>query len=82
MLIYYGAARHAWVDIKLRSLMKASGYGEAVDVKTVYVAPPEDRRKERFRTRLADIIRQENAFDPALLESFVQQVKEAKRNRS
>ena len=29
VLVYYGAAPKAWVDIKLRELLKATGYGRA-----------------------------------------------------
>ena len=77
-LVFYGSARHAWVDIKLRSLLKARGYGRAGDlsVQAVYIAPPFDRRKERFKSHSADIIRQQDRFSPALLERFVGQLKE------
>jgi serine/threonine protein kinase len=79
-LIYFGRARQSWVDIKVRSLLKASGYGrpDEIPVRVVYVAPPADRRKERFRTHLAEVIHQAGEFSPALLGRFVAQVKESK----
>jgi hypothetical protein len=80
VLIFYGAARASWVDIKLRSLLKASGYGREAAVQAVYIAPPGDHRKERFRTHLAEIIRQEGGFNPVLLEGFVQRVKTSRSN--
>ena len=79
VLIYYGAAGKSWVDIKLRELMKAVGYrdGRPIPLEAVYVAPPTDRRKERFKTLSAEVFRQpgEN-FEPAALAPFVKRVKE------
>jgi hypothetical protein len=69
VIIFYGAARNAWVDVKLRSTLKVSGYGREAKLafNAVYVAPPFDRRKERYRTHSAEIIRQRAEFDPSLL---------------
>ena len=80
VLIYYGAAPKAWVDIKLRELLKAAGYGREtpIEVQAVYVAPPDDRRKERFRSHQAQVIRQPQEFALSEeLDLFVGQVKEA-----
>jgi serine/threonine protein kinase len=79
VLVYYGAAPKAWVDIKLRELLKATGYGREapIAVQAVYVAPPDDRRKERFQSHQAGVIRQPGEFQPsAELDTFVSQVKE------
>ncbi len=79
VLVYYGAAPKAWVDIKLRELLKATGYGrpEPIGVQVVYIAPPDDRRKERFQSHQAGVIRQPGEFEPcAELDSFVRQIKE------
>jgi hypothetical protein len=75
-LVFYGAARHTWVDIKLRNLLKARGYGRPHDIpaQAVYIAPPFDRRKERFRTHTADVIRPKGEFNPNDLESFVEKI--------
>ena len=32
VLVYYGAAPRAWVDIKLRELLKATGYGRETPI--------------------------------------------------
>jgi hypothetical protein len=80
VLVYYGQAPRAWVDIKLRELLKAAGYGRErpIAVQAVYVAPPLDHRKERFRSHQAGVIRQANGFAPsAELDAFIGQVKEA-----
>lgn len=79
VLVYYGAAPKAWVDIKLRELLKATGYGREtpIEVQAVYIAPPDDRRKERFQSHQAGVIRQPGDFEPgAELVSFVAQIKE------
>lgn len=79
VLIFYGTAPKAWVDIKLRELLKAAGYGreKPIAVQGVYIAPPDDRRKERFRSHQATIIRQEGEFKPsAELDALISQVKE------
>ena len=80
VLVYYGAAPKAWVDIKLRELLKATGYGRAapIAVQAVYIAPPDDRRKDRFHSHQAGVIRQPGEFQPcAELDTFVSQIKEA-----
>jgi serine/threonine protein kinase len=79
VLVYYGAAPKAWVDIKLRELLKATGYGRAapIAVQAVYIAPPDDRRKERFQSHQAGVIRQPGEFAPsAELEAFIGQLQE------
>jgi len=78
-IVFFGAAPRAWVDIKLRELLKAAGGGRSgpIHPQAVYVAPPEDHRKERFRSLQARVIRQGAAFQPnAELEAFVGQLKE------
>ena len=79
VLVYYGAAPKAWVDIKLRELLKATGYGREapIAVQSVYIAPPDDRRKERFQSHQAGVIRQPGEFKPcAELDTFISQIKE------
>lgn len=79
VLVYYGTAPKAWVDIKLRELLKATGYGRETPISTqaVYIAPPDDRRKERFQSHQAGVIRQLGEFEPtAELDTFVNQIKE------
>jgi hypothetical protein len=78
VLVYYGAAPRAWVDIKLRELLKATGYGRSapISVQAVYIAPPDDRRKERFQSHQAGVIRQTGEFAPrAELDTFVGKIK-------
>ena len=81
VLIYFGAGGKAWVDIKVRELLKAIGYrkGRPIELQTVYVAPPFDRRKERFKSLSAETIRQESeSFDPSALTAFVERLKKLK----
>jgi hypothetical protein len=79
VLVYYAAAPKAWVDIKLRELLKAAGYGreEPIAVQAVYIAPPHDHRKERYRSHQADVIRQLDEFAPSTeLDAFIRKIKE------
>jgi len=73
VIIFYGSGRNAWVDVKLRNILKMSGYGrkEELAVNAIYIAPPFDRRKERYRSHSAEIIRQEGEFDPAALQPLI-----------
>jgi hypothetical protein len=78
VMVYYGAAPKAWVDIKLRELLKSTGYGREspIAVQSVYIAPPDDRRKERFQSHQAGVIRQPGEFTPcAELGTFISQIK-------
>ena len=79
-LVYYGAAPRAWVDIKLRDLIKAVGYGREnpIENQAVFIAPPLDHRKERYKSHTAKIIRQnEEAFSPNNdLTEFIEMMKE------
>jgi len=80
-LIYYGAAGMHWVDFKIRDLQKAAGYRNSrpIPVSAVYVAPPMNHRKERFKSVSAGVIRQgADAFAPELLTDFVAAVRQAK----
>ncbi len=73
-IVFFGAAPRAWVDIKLRELLKAAGSGRTgpIQPQAVYIAPPEDHRKERFRSLQARVIRQGAEFRPdAELEVFI-----------
>ena len=83
VLVYYGSAPRAWGDIKPRELQKATGYGREsrrLHVQSVYIAPPDDRRKERFRSHQAAVIRGPEKFEPGPeLETFVgSQIKEVR----
>ena len=74
-LIYYGAAGMHWVDFKIRDLQKAAGYRDSVpiSVSAVYLAPPFNRRKERFKSLTTTVLRQTGeAFDPLSLSEFVE----------
>jgi len=73
-IVFFGAAPRAWVDIKLRELLKTAGAGRTgpIHPQAVYIAPPDDHRKERLRSLQARVIRQGPEFKPdADLEAFV-----------
>lgn len=74
VIVYYGAVRHSWVDIKLRNVLKANGYGRTKELNAiaVHIGAPVDRRKQRFKSHLAEVIRQESEeFDGQLLQQFL-----------
>jgi hypothetical protein len=80
-LIYYGSAGMHWVDFKIRDLQKAAGYRDSrpIPVGAVYVAPPFNHRKERFKSLSTEVIRQAgDTFEPGLLTSFVSAIRQAK----
>ncbi len=80
-LIYYGAAGMHWVDFKIRDLQKAAGYRDSrpIPVSAVYVAPPFNHRKERFKTVTTEVIRQaKDTFEPASLTDLVTAVRKKK----
>jgi serine/threonine protein kinase len=80
-LIYYGAAGMHWVDFKIRDLQKAAGYRDShpIPVSAVYVAPPLNPRKERFKSVSTPVIRQTaDSFAPGLLTDFVTAIRQAK----
>ena len=82
-LIYYGAAGMHWVDFKIRDLQKAAGYRDSrpITVSVVFLAPPFNRRKDRFKSVSTEVTRQTGeTFDPALLEGFVKSLRQAKVN--
>ena len=66
VLVYYGAGGKHWVDFNVRDIAKAAGYRSdpSIDVSAVYIAPPFDRRKERYRSLSTEVLRQEGSFDP------------------
>jgi len=77
-LIYYGAAGMHWVDFNIRDLQKAAGYRDArpIPVGAVYLAPPFNRRKERFRSVSVEVLRQAaDGLDRAVLGAFVDAIR-------
>ncbi|MFT4640308.1 MAG: class 3 adenylate cyclase [Verrucomicrobiales bacterium] len=77
VLIYFGQGSHQWVEMTLMDIMKAPGYGrrQPLDAQAVYVAPPHTRRKERFRTRSALVLHDENAaFSADILAPFLEKL--------
>ena len=66
-------------DFKVRDLQKAAGYrgSKPIDVRAVWLAPPFDRRKERFKTLSADVLRQDGEFRADQLSEFIRLTKES-----
>ena len=81
VLVYYGSSGKSWVDIKIRELTKAIGYrdGRPIEKAAVFVGPPSDRRKERFKSLSAEVfVSLGETPEVALLEPFCDDVKRLK----
>jgi len=80
VLIFFGECSGQWVEMKLMDLLKAPGYGRTkpLTAKAVYVGPPDNRRKSRFRTRTADVIHGGETIDAEQLNPFLAKVGDAK----
>ena len=74
-LIYYGAGGRSWIEMKVMDLMQAPGFGrnKPFDTKAVLIAPPEDRRKSRFKTHFAEVLTQTSDFTPDCIAPFINQ---------
>jgi class 3 adenylate cyclase len=83
VLVYYGQASKTWVEMQMMDVVQAPGYGRKVPMRAqaVLIAGPEDRRKERFRTHLGDVIRtdvDDPASAPGALAPFISHIVEGK----
>ncbi len=76
-IIYYGHAADSWLSTKLTDLQKIAGYGRSkpIKAKAVYLAAPETKHKQRFRTREALAIKNFADFSPEILTPFLNAMK-------
>ncbi len=83
VLIYWGEADQLWLRSKRRDLWKIRGYGRSSQplAQAVYVAPPMNPEKERFRAREHLVLNQPAEFDPAALEPFLTAIEAARTPR-
>lgn len=81
VLLYYGAGNELWLRRKLREIQKSAGFGRKspLSAKAVYVAPPEDPRKQRLRTHEALVLQGGETFDPHSLEPFLAELETHRR---
>lgn len=81
VLLYYGAGNELWLRRKLREIQKSAGFGRKspLAAKAVYVAPPEDPRKQRLRTHEALVLPGAGTFDPRSLEPFLAELETRRR---
>jgi hypothetical protein len=75
-LIYYGQATEAWVLAKLSELRKISGYGREKPLasRAIYMAPPSNTAKQRFRSREAEVLTAGETPELGVLSSFLAQL--------
>src|SRR5436189_4111812 len=76
VLFYYGEGNELWLRQKLREVQKSAAFGrkKPIVLKAIYVAPPDNPTKAKFRTREAMVIDQRAPFDPAALIEFIGQL--------
>ena len=76
VLFYYGEGNELWLRQKLREVQKSAAFGrkKPIVIKAIYVAPPDNPTKAKFRTREAMVIDQRAPFDPAALSGFISQL--------
>ena len=76
VLFYYGEGNELWLRQKLREVQKSAAFGrkKPILIKAIYVAPPDNPTKAKFRTREAMVIDQRAPFDPAALSEFLSQL--------
>ncbi len=62
--------------MKLMDLLNAPGYGrdKPLTANAVYVGPPDNRRKSRFRTRNAEVIQGNASFEGSQPSTFLNSV--------
>lgn len=79
VLIYYGSGNDLWLRTKLRDLQKVAGYGRIKPMlaKAIYVAAPENPKKQMLRTNEALVLKCFDAFTPDTLAPFVAQLVQA-----
>jgi hypothetical protein len=77
-IIFYGEATDTWLSTKLADLKKIAGYGRKKPMlaQAVYLAGPETKQKQRFRTREALYIKNFSDFSPDLLKDFILAISE------
>lgn len=83
-IIYYGNATDSWLNTKLADLQKIAGYGrpKPLEAKAVYIASPETKLKQRFRTREALTIKDFDDFSPDSLAPFIETIQKKKGEKS
>ncbi len=74
ILLYYGQAPAAWVELTLSDLTDTPDIGRKATA--VYVAGPEDTQKARFRTRAVDeVIKHFGDFSADAIAPFLSKIK-------
>ncbi|HXT22468.1 MAG TPA: hypothetical protein VN923_17075, partial [Thermoanaerobaculia bacterium] len=77
-IVFHGAASELWLRRKLREIQKSAGLGRErpLLLQGIYLAPPLDAAKERFRTLEAMVLREPaGGFSAAVVEPFLAEVR-------
>ena len=77
-LVFHGAASELWLRRKLREIQKSAGLGRErpLLLQGIYLAPPWDAAKERFRTLEAMVLREPaDGFSAGVVEPFLDEAR-------
>lgn len=76
---FYGHGNERWLRKILSDFKRARGLGRERPIlaKAIYVAPPEEAQKARFRTHEADVLQGLSGFEPRSLEPFIARLSSA-----
>lgn len=78
VLVFQAQASDLWLRRKLREIQKSAGFGRARPLlaRGIYLAPPLDAAKERFRTLEAMVLREPaSGFSAAVVEPFLDEIR-------
>jgi hypothetical protein len=79
-LIYYGLGSELWLRAKMNELLKARSFRSSpMAAAAVYIAAPETRSKQSFRTHEAMLIRNSGAFSADDLAGFLAAIEGSRR---
>jgi len=75
-IIFFGNANELWLRSKMRDFTKISGYGRTkpLNVKSVYLAAPNNPSKARFRTLEAEVINGIDELPEEKLKSLLKKI--------
>jgi hypothetical protein len=75
MLIYYGVATKAWLEVNLVEIRTVTAMGRSAPLLAVYLAPPHSPEKRLFRTHKALVLGGPDSAPETALAPFVAALK-------
>jgi hypothetical protein len=79
-LIFYGMGSNLWLESKRNDLRRiVDGRADPVRAKVIYIAPPANEHKQKFRTLEAMVLRNTGDFSPAVFQPLLEALRKAPR---